>query len=151
MIRALAMFLILLALSAAWSQGAGEADNAEETTPPFETSLDYAQVTFVEVAVGDDGSLRFDVTVRHDDGGWDHYADAWQIVDPASDEVLGTRELLHPHVNEQPFTRSLGGVVVPEGLRHVVVRARCNVHGFGGREIRVDLATEEGPGYVVRR
>ena len=148
MIRTLAMLMSLLALPIAWAQGAEGADDA---TPAYNASLDYAQVTFVDVTVGADGRLRFDVTVRHDDEGWDHYADAWQVVDPATGEVLGTRELLHPHVNEQPFTRSLRGVVVPENVRHVVVRARCNVHGFGGREIRVDLAAEEGPGFTVRR
>ncbi|MEQ9690720.1 MAG: hypothetical protein RLO48_13395, partial [Bauldia litoralis] len=25
------------------------------------------------------GTWRFDVTVRHDDAGWDHYADAWEV------------------------------------------------------------------------
>jgi hypothetical protein len=142
MIRSLYMLVLLPALAVAWAQGAGDADDA---TPAYDPSLDYAQVTFVEVTVGSEGRLRFDVTVRHDDEGWDHYADAWQVVD------LGTRELLHPHMNEQPFTRSLRGVAVPESVDHVVVRARCNVHGFGGREVRVDLTTEEGPGYLVRR
>lgn len=154
MTRMLAILMLLFALPAVWAQGADDADGADDrddAKPAYDASLDYAQVSFVEVTVGADGRLRFAVTVRHEDEGWDHYADAWQIVDPATDEVLGTRELLHPHVNEQPFTRSLGGVVVPERVRHVVVRARCNVHGFGGREIRVDLAAEEGPGYAVRR
>jgi len=33
----------------------------------------------------------------------------------------------------------------------VAVRAACNVHGFGGREVVVDLDTDEGEGYEVRR
>ena len=37
---------------------------------------------------------RFDVTVKHPDTGWDHYADAWRVVDAAG-EVLGTRILHH--------------------------------------------------------
>jgi len=119
--------------------------------PVVETSLDYAQVEFVEVEVRADGTLRVDVTVRHADEGWDHYADAWQLVDVETGEVLAERELLHPHVAEQPFTRSLVGVRLPEGTTRFVVRARCQVHGFGGREVRVDLATAEGEGYVVRR
>ncbi len=49
-----------------------------------------------------------DVTLSHGDTGWDDYADGWRIED-ASGAVLGTRELLHPHVTEQPFTRSLVG------------------------------------------
>ena len=37
--------------------------------------------------------------------GWEHYANKWDVVGP-DDTILGTRVLLHPHVNEQPFTRS---------------------------------------------
>lgn len=73
---------------------------------------------------------RLSVTVAHADAGWDHYADAWQV--RGSDgAVLGTRELLHPHVEEQPFTRALSGVAVPAGAHSVTVRARDNVHGWG--------------------
>ena len=68
---------------------------------------------------------RFDVTVAHPDTGWDHYADAWRIETEDGTE-LGTRILMHPHVTEQPFTRSLGGVTIPEGVERVVVRARDN-------------------------
>ena len=83
---------------------------------------------------------RFDVTVRHADEGWEHYADAWQVIDPAGGEVLGQRILAHPHENEQPFTRSLSGVSVPDGMRSVTIRANDSVHGEGGREITVKLS-----------
>jgi hypothetical protein len=114
-------------------------------------SLDFAQVTWVDVTARADGTYAFAVTVRHDDTGWDHYADAWEIVDPKSGTVLATRELLHPHETEQPFTRSLEGVRVPEGVTVVLVRARCNVHGFGGRTVLIDLTAPEGEGYTVGR
>ena len=51
-------------------------------------------------------TLRLSVTLKHDDSGWEHYADLWQVVSE-SGQVLGTRTLLHPHVEEQPFTRDL--------------------------------------------
>lgn len=73
---------------------------------------------------------RFDVTVSHADEGWDHYADAWEVTTPEG-EVLGTRELLHPHETEQPFTRSLSGVAVPDDVSRVMVRAHDSVHGWG--------------------
>ena len=69
---------------------------------------------------------RFDVTLSHGDTGWDDYADGWRV-ELEDGTVLGTRELLHPHVNEQPFTRSLAGVAVPDGVTEVYVRARTNV------------------------
>ena len=53
--------------------------------------------------------------------------------------VLGVRVLTHPHVDEQPFTRSLSGVAIPPGIDTVTVRARDSVHGLGGVEIEVNV------------
>ncbi|MEM9707323.1 MAG: hypothetical protein AAF871_00905 [Pseudomonadota bacterium] len=75
------------------------------------------------------GEWRFDVTIRHADTGWDDYADGWQV-EAEDGTVLGYRELLHPHVNEQPFTRSLSGVAIPDGMAEVFIRARTNVDGW---------------------
>lgn len=86
----------------------------------------------------EDGTFRFSVTVRHADAGWDHYADAWEVLAPDG-TVLGTRTLLHPHDTEQPFTRSLSGVRIPDGIAEVRLRARDSVHGHGGRELTVTL------------
>lgn len=77
---------------------------------------------------GPDG-WRFDVTLSHPDSGWAHYADAWRVLDRDGNE-LGLRVLHHPHVTEQPFTRSLGGVQIPQGTEQVQVQARCLVHGW---------------------
>lgn len=71
----------------------------------------------------------FDVTLRHGDTGWDHYADGWRVLDEKSQE-LGLRTLVHPHENEQPFTRSLGGVAIPAGTKQVFIQARDNVDGW---------------------
>ena len=78
------------------------------------------------------------VTVRHADTGWDHYADAWEVVGPDG-TVYGKRVLYHPHVNEQPFTRSLDGVKIPENVGSVTVRAHDSVHGLGGTETTVKV------------
>lgn len=53
--------------------------------------------------------------------------------------VPGTRVLLHPHEDEQPFTRSPPGVSVPAGVDRVTVRAHDLVHGYGGAEMLVPL------------
>ena len=97
-----------------------------------------ADVVKVAVTESMPGTFRFDVSVRHGDEGWDHYANAWQVVGPDG-SVLGTRVLLHPHDTEQPFTRSLGGVKIADGIKTVVIRARDSVHDFGGKEMSVDL------------
>lgn len=77
---------------------------------------------------------RFSVSLSHGDTGWDDYADGWRVEAPGG-EVLGTRDLLHPHAEEQPFTRSFGGVAVPEGLSEVVVRARDSVGGWAEKGV----------------
>jgi hypothetical protein len=101
-------------------------------------SAGEADVVAVEIVAEGEGRFRFDVSVRHDDEGWDHYADAWEILGPDG-TVLGTRVLLHPHESEQPFTRSLAGVAIPDMVLMVTVRARDKVHGSGGREITVEV------------
>ncbi len=83
---------------------------------------DAPEITNVTVSGG-----RFDVTLTHPDTGWDHYADGWRVED-ADGVILGTRVLGHPHVNEQPFTRSF---TIDGPLPDVVfVRSRCIVDGW---------------------
>lgn len=97
-----------------------------------------ADVEAVTATQAGDGSWRFDVTVRHGDEGWDHYADKWEVLAPDG-TVLGERVLLHPHENEQPFTRSQSGIEIPEDVSEVIVRAHDSVHEWGGQEFTVTL------------
>ncbi|HAK46014.1 MAG TPA: hypothetical protein DCO79_08875 [Spirochaeta sp.] len=82
---------------------------------------------------------RFDVSLLHEDTGWNHYANLWIVVDADTEEEYGRRILAHPHVNEQPFTRSQSGIGIPESVEAVIVKAACNIHGFGGTELLVEL------------
>lgn len=95
-----------------------------------------ADVESVEIDRTGERVYRVSATIRHDDEGWDHYADAF-TVETIDGEVLGTRTLHHPHVDEQPFTRSLSGVRIPPDINTVTVRARDSVHGFDGRGMTV--------------
>lgn len=97
-----------------------------------------ADILKVDMQKDSDGSYRFQVSLSHQDEGWDHYANKWDVV--AEDgTVLGTRVLHHPHVNEQPFTRSLSGVEIPAGTARVSVRGHDSVHAYGGKVITVEL------------
>ncbi|WP_439525841.1 hypothetical protein [Roseovarius mucosus] len=78
------------------------------------------------------------VTVLHPDTGWDHYVDGWEVLD-ATGNRLGYRLLHHPHAEEQPFTRSLNGLPLPEGTQEVFVRAHCSVDGWSTAPFRVEL------------
>ncbi|MEH6674602.1 MULTISPECIES: hypothetical protein [unclassified Sulfitobacter] len=87
------------------------------------------------VRVSKEGGLyKFDVTISHGDTGWDHFSDAWRILDTDGNQ-LAIRELIHPHVDEQPLTRSLSGIKLPAGTTEVGIQARETQSGWG-KEIR---------------
>lgn len=97
-----------------------------------------ADVIGVEVKKTGEHTYTFIVTVSHTDQGWEHYTDKWDIVAP-DDTVLDTRTLHHPHIDEQPFTRSMSGVKIPEGIDSVTIRAHDSVHKYGGKTITITL------------
>ena len=116
-----------------------------------------ADVLHVRAVQGAGGTWTFHVTVQHPDTGWEDYADGWDVVTPDGTVLKPnlddpfTRLLLHPHVDEQPFTRSQGSIVVPPDVTQVRVRAHDLVDGYGGREVTVDLTAEAGPDFEVER
>ena len=112
---------LLIGFLAAVPAGAGEAD-----------------VVAVQITATGANLYRFDVTVRHQDTGWEHYSDRWEVLAPDG-RILATRKLLHPHEYEQPFTRSLSGVEIPGGTDVVTLRARDSVHGLGGKKMEAVL------------
>jgi hypothetical protein len=116
--------------------------------PPTEEALTLADVLFVRARLGADSTWTFEVTVQHEDTGWEHYADRWEVLTPEGEE-LATRVLAHPHVDEQPFTRSQSGIVIPEDVTQVRVRAHDLVHGYGGREVVVNLTVGQGEDFEV--
>lgn len=92
----------------------------------------------VEAKKSADNTFRFTVTLRHLDKSWDHYANFWQV-ETLQGVVLAKRVLHHPHINEQPFTRSLSSIVIPEGVRQVIVTAGCTLDGKHSKNYRVNL------------
>lgn len=105
----------LVALFSLWGIGISVADTVKiQAVDVTRLSSDYYQIS---------------VTLKHDDTGWDHFADRWEVLTEEG-KILGTRTLLHPHVNEQPFTRSLS-LSIPQSVNTVVIRAHDKVHGYG--------------------
>ncbi len=119
-----------------------------ETTdaPPPDVTVD-----FVRAEQASDGTWTFAVTLSHGDTGWDDYVDGWHV-ETADGAILGTRILLHPHVDEQPFTRSLSDVTLGEGVDEIFIRPHDLVSGYGVDPLRVPLAeTGSGERYEVLR
>ncbi len=119
--RFVLVLLVLAVVAGIRPAGAGEAD-----------------VVAVEVIETAERVYTFHVTVAHADTGWEHYADRWDVVAPDG-TVLGSRVLYHPHVEEQPFRRSLSGVAIPQGITQVELRAHESQHGLGGAVMSVTL------------
>jgi len=100
----------------------------------FQKSLaNEADVIAAEAEAIDGDFYKITVTIRHKDQGWDHFVKGWQVLD-SNGKVLGTHGLRHPHVNEQPFTRS-STMIIPANVNEVTIRARDSVHEIGGNEL----------------
>ncbi|MBN2469079.1 MAG: hypothetical protein JXN59_00035 [Anaerolineae bacterium] len=159
----LIMLLVLLVAACApapidpiLSPPSGEATPSPDSPATVQRAAN-ADVEFVRAVQAADGAWTFHVTVRHPDTGWEDYADGWDVVLPDGNVLKPdpdspfTRLLTHPHENEQPFTRSQGGIIIPEEVTRVLVRAHDLLDGFGGREIQVDLMVSSGGGFEVIR
>lgn len=84
------------------------------------------------------GQYLINVKLQHQDTGWDHYADEWRIVD-AQGNILGSRVLLHPHIDEQPFTRALSNVKLDQNLTTIFIEAHDKKHGWSKQKLKLDL------------
>ena len=86
-----------------------------------------------------DGTWSFEVTLRCDDRGADYFCDRFEVM-TLTGRVVGVRRLLHDHTDEQPFTRDLQGVHVPDGFpRGVLIRGHHNIRGYDGATLKLDL------------
>lgn len=92
-----------------------------------------ADVVAVEI-IEEDGAFLISATVSSADTGDEKYADAWEVRSPDG-SVLGERVLTHPHVGEQPFTRSQPGIEIPDDVAVVTVAAHDSVVGFCGETV----------------
>jgi len=93
----------------------------------------------IDVSVnGSPGDYSLSVTISSPDIGCESYADRWEAISEEG-ELLTRRVLLHAHVEEQPFTRSVGGLHVQPGDT-VIIRAHMSVGGNGGSVMRGTVA-----------
>ncbi|MEQ6917060.1 hypothetical protein [Halomonas aquatica] len=103
----------------------------------------FPDVIGVEVDRAGENRFHFDATLSSPYDSPSRYADAFRVQGPDG-EVLGVRELLHDHANEQPFTRRLSGVQIPADIERVTVQGRDQEHGYGGQTQTVVLPGRQG-------
>ena len=101
-------------------------------------SQKYPDVIAAKVRSSGPDTFDFDVTVSSPCDTSQRYADAFHVANK-NGVVYGERKLWHDHADEQPFTRDLYSVKVPRGVRVVVIQARDQRLGYGGKSIEVPL------------
>jgi hypothetical protein len=133
-----------VAFLAAVSCGSDAADppSSNSDDAPVEDASEelFPDVLSVELTDAGDRTFTVAVTLSSPYDSPERYADAWRVL---SDDgtVLGVRELLHDHANEQPFTRTLSGVSIPAEVDEVTVQGRDQVSGWGGATVTVGVAS----------
>ena len=98
----------------------------------------YPDVLAVKVQARGQDVFDFDVTVSSPYDTPQRYADGFRVTGKDG-TVFGERKLLHDHAGEQPFTRDLYGVRIPRGVRMVIIQARDQRDGYGGKSIQIFL------------
>ncbi len=108
------------------------ADNTPVTSAEMEedvVNIGSVVVTGVTTS-GNENRYRFNVTLTSPDTGCDQYANWWEVISEDGSTLIYRRILGHSHVNEQPFTRS-GGDVVIKNNEVVIIRGHMNNLGYG--------------------
>lgn len=127
--------------------GSSNSDRSAEVVP-VDTSLTTPPDTPAPVqefpdivdasATLSNGSWTFLVTVSSPYDTSERYADGWRILGPDGTEY-GFRLLTHDHATEQPFTRSLDGIEIPDGVTVLTIEGRDSTNGFGGTTFELTL------------
>jgi hypothetical protein len=123
------LLIACLVVFAAWSANAQPGGGSEQRFP---------DVVAVKVRASGPNLFDFDVTISSAYDTPRRYADGFRVYTIAN-EVLGERKLLHDHQNEQPFTRDLYAVKIPQEVKTVLVQARDQKFGYGGKVVEVRL------------
>lgn len=123
--------------------GDGEFDSADlvaafQTGAYTEQSTMFPDVLDVSMTRTADNTYRVSVTLSSPYDTPERYADAWRVLGPDCTE-LGIRILTHDHQFEQPFTRSLSGVVIPSDVSEITIQPRDQISGWGGATITVPV------------
>ena len=98
----------------------------------------FPEVIGVQLVSVDDRVYDVVVSISSPYDSPERYADGWRVL-TADGQVLGVHTLAHDHANEQPFTRTQRGLVVPDDVAEVTIEGRDLANGFGGGTLLVTV------------
>ncbi|MEM8951289.1 MAG: hypothetical protein AAGC99_18375 [Pseudomonadota bacterium] len=104
-------------------------------------SEDAARIADVKIkrdSPNQPGIYHIKVTIEHEDQSWNDYIEAWEIYGPDG-QVLGVRPFFEPELEREQTISALSGVVIPEDIRTVTIRARNYPKGLEGEPVEVSL------------
>ena len=84
------------------------------------------------------GIYHVKVTIEHQDTGWDDYVEAWEILD-GDGLLLGVRPFFEPELDDTKTVTALSGVVIPEDIKTVTIRARKYPQGYQGDPVEITI------------
>jgi len=129
---------IVLVASACGGETSPQSEAADRREVLSQKFPDVVDAQFDAIGEGT-WSVRVTISSPYDTP--ERYADAWRVLS-LDGEVLGTRELVHDHATEQPFTRALNNVGIPLGTDAVLVEARDLINGWSGETVEFTLPDE---------
>jgi len=98
----------------------------------------FPDVLSAKISAAASGTFDFDVTISSPYDTPGRYADGFRVTTKGG-AVLGERTLWHDHQDEQPFTRDLYSVRIPPDITRVLIQARDQKYGYGGKTLEVGL------------
>jgi hypothetical protein len=134
---ALLLPVVVILAGCGGSEPGSHQSEATTTTARISQQM-HPDVVSAVVELEADGTYRFEVTISSPYDSPERYADAWRVLSPDGTQ-LAIRELLHDHAGEQPFTRILSGVEIPDDIEIVTIQARDLVNGWGGATVEANL------------
>jgi len=102
---------------------------------------DIARVADVKVRLDSPdqpGIFHISVTIEHQDTGWDDYIEAWELVG-ADGKVFASRPFFEPTLETQQTVTALSGVIIPQDVKTVLVRARNYPNGVEGEPFEIEV------------
>lgn len=135
------LWVLLLAVGGCITPSAPITSSAPTPTVVPTVPVDAAafpDVLAAQLTRNADGSFDIAVTIASPYDTPQRYADGWRVLAPDG-TVLGKHTLLHDHANEQPFTRTQQGVIIPSDVLTVTIEGRDLVNGYGGQTLTVPV------------
>lgn len=96
-----------------------------------------ANIAMVKIT-GIESSMTIEVVLKHDDDGWEHYADSVAIFTTAG-EKLANVAIKRPHAGHDYISVRLNNLDLPEGTEALIIKGNCSIDGWVGQPVTVSL------------